>query len=50
MLTIQQTFIVDIYGPLVVPECKKAYTIRDGRLEKELTKDEISKATSFLST
>jgi putative ABC transport system ATP-binding protein len=33
-----QTFVIVTHDPLVVHECTKAYTIRDGRIERELSK------------
>ncbi|MEM3489967.1 MAG: ABC transporter ATP-binding protein [Candidatus Bathyarchaeia archaeon] len=39
-----QTFIIVTHDPLVVHECTKAYTIRDGRIEKELSKQERDRA------
>lgn len=42
-----QTFIIVTHDPLVVRECTKVYTIRDGRIERELSKEEMKKF-SFL--
>jgi len=36
-----QTFILVTHDPLVVRECTKAYTIRDGKIERELSRQEI---------
>ncbi len=36
-----QTFILVTHDPLVVRECTKAYTIRDGKIERELSRKEI---------
>jgi len=36
-----QTFVIVTHDPLVVHECTKAFTIRDGRIERELSKEEI---------
>jgi putative ABC transport system ATP-binding protein len=33
-----QTFVIVTHDPLVVHECTKAYTIRDGQIERELSK------------
>jgi len=38
-----QTFIIVTHDPLVVPECTKAFTIRDGRIERELPKEEMDR-------
>jgi putative ABC transport system ATP-binding protein len=40
-----QTFIIVTHDPLVVHECTMAYTIRDGRIERELSKEEMGRAT-----
>jgi len=40
-----QTFIIVTHDPLVVHECTKAYTIRDGQIERELPKEEMDRTT-----
>jgi len=42
-----QTFIIVTHDPLVVHECTKAYTIRDGLIEREMTKEEIERASKI---
>ncbi len=41
-----QTFILVTHDPIVVKECTRAYAIRDGKIEREMKRDEINGANN----